>query len=205
MNSHQIKINQTKTKILISSNQQVCNLKVPALIIGYHSIVKLRSSLCHHKVGLFNCVLCGIGSSLTSELQYVQNAGARILTGLSRSDHITPELWSLHRLLIHAGDYYKILILVFMMRISRPCSVHQNTPSDQLLLEVPFSKPFETTSQAFSIRTTPTLTLDLKSPTQLARVTNHWLMSPVVGLCHPSLVHVTHHWFVLSIPGSCHP
>ena len=42
-----------------------------------------------------NVLYCGIAEGLFSRLQLIQNAAARLVTGLGRREHITPVLWQL--------------------------------------------------------------------------------------------------------------
>ena len=126
-----------------------------SLEIIIHAFVTTKLDFC-------NSVLCGIGSSLSAKLQRVQNTAARILTGHSRYNHITPVLKSLHWLPVPQRIEFKIIVIVFK-------AVHHTAPvyiqelvnlrqspralrsADQLVLEVPFSRSAKATSQAFSI------------------------------------------------------
>ncbi len=55
----------------------------------------------------------GINQASLNRLQKVQNAAARLLTGVSKRDHITPVLISLHWLQIRYRIDFKVLLLVF--------------------------------------------------------------------------------------------
>ena len=47
-----------------------------------------------------NELYCGITEGLLNRMQSVQNAAARLVTGLGRREHITPVLRRLHWLLV---------------------------------------------------------------------------------------------------------
>jgi len=55
----------------------------------------------------------GISDSLFRHLQSIQNAAARFLTGVSRRDHISPVLRSLHWLPVKQWVDYKLATLVY--------------------------------------------------------------------------------------------
>ena len=60
-----------------------------------------------------NSLLHGLPSKVLKQLQYVQNTAARIVTGVSRRDHITPVLYQLHWLPIESRILYKILLITY--------------------------------------------------------------------------------------------
>jgi len=57
-------------------------------------------------------VLCGIAEGLLSRLQSVQNAAARLVTGLGRREHIRPVLRQLHWLVVRQRVMFKLATLV---------------------------------------------------------------------------------------------
>jgi len=59
-----------------------------------------------------NSLYFGIADSLMSRLQSVQNAAARLVTGVRRCDHITPALRQLHWLPVRRRVDFKISTLV---------------------------------------------------------------------------------------------
>lgn len=99
-----------------------------------------------------NSVLYGITDKELNRLQRVQNAAARLITGDSKFDHITPVLSELHWLPIRQRIEYKLAVLVYKC-------LHENAPqylreclipkvsagmrfrsAKENLLEVPFRK-----------------------------------------------------------------
>ena len=60
-----------------------------------------------------NSLLYGLPQTLTSRLQRVQNAAARIITRTPRKQHITPVLVELHWLPVEYRPRYKVLLLTY--------------------------------------------------------------------------------------------
>jgi len=70
------------------------------------AFVSLRLDYC-------NSLLSGVTDSLVQRLQAVQNAGARLVTGIRRCEHITPVLSQLHWLAVSQRIEFKMVILVY--------------------------------------------------------------------------------------------
>jgi len=77
---------------------------------------------CHAKIALHEFVLnmryqwdlfYGVSDNLIRRVQSVQNAAARLLTGASRRDHISPVLRQLHWLPVQRRVDYKLAYFVF--------------------------------------------------------------------------------------------
>jgi hypothetical protein len=60
-----------------------------------------------------NSLLIGLPKKKLIRLQRVQNAAARLITGLQKRDHITPALYELHWLPIAQRILYKVLLLTY--------------------------------------------------------------------------------------------
>ena len=71
-----------------------------------HAFVSSRLDYC-------NSLLSGCPNSSLKSLQLIQNAAARALTGISKRDHITPVLASLHWLPLKSRIEFKILLLTY--------------------------------------------------------------------------------------------
>jgi hypothetical protein len=82
------------------------SLSSGATKILIHSFVNGRLDYC-------NSLLAGIGDGLIRKLQSVQNAAARLVTGLRKFDHITGTIRELHWLPVRQRVFYKISLLVF--------------------------------------------------------------------------------------------
>lgn len=81
-------------------------LSVPDLETVIHAFISTRLDYC-------NALYVGISQSLISRLQLVQNAAARLLTGIKKREHITPVLKRLHWLPVKYRIQYKVLLYVY--------------------------------------------------------------------------------------------
>ena len=67
----------------------------------------------HSKLDYCNSLAYGLPKYLLQKLQFVQNAAARLITGIRKHDHITPILMDLHWLPVNERIQFKILLLTF--------------------------------------------------------------------------------------------
>ncbi len=104
----------------------------------------------------------GINQASLNQLQMVQNAVARLLTGVRKREHITPVLMYLHWLPIHYRIDFKVLLLVFKslngltpVYLSDLLSAHNPgrslRSSNQRLLNVPLAKLKSRGDRAFAV------------------------------------------------------
>ena len=77
-----------------------------ALITVTHSFITARIDYC-------NSLLLGVPDYSILRLQRIQNAAARIITGCSKYEHITPVLRSLHWLPVKQRVIYKVLLMTY--------------------------------------------------------------------------------------------
>ena len=100
------------------------------------------------RIDYCNSILYGLPTVEHEKLQRVQNIAARLITGSSRRDHITPVLKNLHWLPVQLRITFKILLLTYKILngqspsyfTSLICSykpVRSLRSSDHLLLQVP--------------------------------------------------------------------
>ena len=66
-----------------------------------------------------NALLVGMFEANLDKLQRVQNALARVVTGLHRRDHITPARIEFHWLPVRARITFKVATLVYKLRETR--------------------------------------------------------------------------------------
>lgn len=71
-----------------------------------HALVISRIDYCN---GLF----FGLPQTQLVKVQSVQNAAARLISNVSRFDHITPVLFNLHRLPVHYRIIFKVFIITY--------------------------------------------------------------------------------------------
>lgn len=81
-------------------------LSTDSLVKVIHAFVTSRLDYC-------NSLYYGITKEQISKLQRVQNAAARLVMNVPKFSHITPALYSLHWLPIHARIEFKILLMTF--------------------------------------------------------------------------------------------
>ena len=72
-----------------------------------HAFVSSRLDYC-------NSLLYGVSDELLQKLQVIQNAAARVVTGVRKFDHITPVLRELHWLPVRQRNRFKLAMIVYM-------------------------------------------------------------------------------------------
>ena len=115
-------------------------LSVDATKILVHAFIMGRVDYC-------NSLLYGLPAKSVNKLQRVQNAAARLVSGASRFNHITPVLYELHWLPVKERIIFKISVLTFkaihglapsyiseMVTVMRPSS-YQLRRNKELLIE----------------------------------------------------------------------
>ena len=97
------------------------------------TITTVTSHLDYH-----NGLLLGASDKLLHKLQVAQNSAARLLTGTSRREHITPILRQLHWLPVKQRIYHKVLTIIHK---SLHCSYCPEYMQDLFLVYQPARNP----------------------------------------------------------------
>ena len=77
------------------------------------SVERLVHAFISSRIDYCNSLLFGLPSKELNRLQSIQNAAARLISGVKKRDHITPILKKLHWLPVKARIDYKILLITF--------------------------------------------------------------------------------------------
>ena len=77
------------------------------------SLLTLIHAFITSKLDYCNSLLTGLPKYLVKRLQSVQNAAARLVSGLKKYEHISPVLHQLHWLPVEKRIIFKILLMVF--------------------------------------------------------------------------------------------
>jgi len=87
--------------------------------VGQEVTRQLVLALIMSRLDYCNSVLAGLPTSTLQPLQRVQNAAARLVFGLSRSEHVTPTLIQLHWLPVSYRMKFKLCCLVHAIHYGR--------------------------------------------------------------------------------------
>ena len=79
-----------------------------------------NNDLCIYSLFLDYFVLTGIPGKHNKNLQSVQNAAARLIYSIRRSEHITDALISLHWLRVQEGIVFKVAVLTYRVHGTAP-------------------------------------------------------------------------------------
>jgi hypothetical protein len=84
---------------------------------------QLVCSLVLSRIDYCNSVLIGLPASSIAPLQRLQNAAARLVTGLHARDHVTSALTGLHWLPVRLRIQYKVALIMFHIH-TRQCPAY---------------------------------------------------------------------------------
>ena len=87
--------------------------------VGQEVTQQLVLALIMSRLDYCNSVLAGLPTSTLQPLQLVQNSAARLVFGLSRSEHVTPTPIHLHWLPVSYGIRFKLCCLVHAIHYGR--------------------------------------------------------------------------------------
>uniref|UniRef100_A0A3Q3KA17 Reverse transcriptase domain-containing protein n=1 Tax=Monopterus albus TaxID=43700 RepID=A0A3Q3KA17_MONAL len=90
-----------------------CNIAKIRSILFQSDAIKLVYAFVTSRLDYCNSLLSGCPNNSLKSLQLIQNAAARVLTGTSKRDHISPILASLHWLPVKFRIEFKILLLTY--------------------------------------------------------------------------------------------
>lgn len=178
-----LKLDRQVNQFVKASFYQLRTLVKMKSFLSFSNFEKVIHGFITTRLDYCNSLYLGISQSSINRLQIVQNAAARVLTGVRKRKHITPVLQSLHWLPVCNRINFKVLLLVFKSLnglapayLSDLLTLHQPTrtlrSANLDLLVVPRSKLKNRGDRAFSIgaprlwnnlppeiRTAPTLSI----------------------------------------------
>jgi len=96
-----------------SGYYQLRQLRSVVLLLSVHGATAVVHAFISCLLDYCNSLLTGVNDGLLRRLQSVQNAAARLVTGMRRCEHITPVLRQLHWLPVRQRIRYKLATLVF--------------------------------------------------------------------------------------------
>ena len=130
--------------------------------LDFETLERLVHCFISSRLDYCNSLFLGLPASQTNQLQRVQNAAARVLTGTSRFEHISPVLFQLHWLPLEARVNFKVLTLMhkcfYRNGPSYLCDlIHRELhdrllrSADQCLMCVPFTQSSLVFNRSFSV------------------------------------------------------
>ena len=100
-------------KIWSTSFLHLHNIRCIRKFLSVESTKLLVHALVINRIDYFNSLLYGLPQTQLVKLQRVQNAAARLICKVSRFDHITPVLFSLHWLPVNYRITFKVLLVTY--------------------------------------------------------------------------------------------
>lgn len=108
-----MRMEQHITNICKSAYYQLHNIYRIKKYLSEHAIKSVVHAFITSRLDYCNSLLYGTPGCLLDRLQRVQNTAARLITGTSRSSHITPVLRELHWLPVTHRIIFKVALLTF--------------------------------------------------------------------------------------------
>jgi hypothetical protein len=154
------------------------NIKAVGKYLPRDKLLGLIHAFVTSRIDFCNALHCGLPGVLLSHLQKLQNQAARIATGTSRFEHISPVLRTLHWLPVKRRVEFKVLIFVykyvygdspsyFDLHLHQPARTTRSAIAP--VLQRPRSRHVRTGDRAFSVKG-PTLWNTL--PAELRLITD---------------------------------
>ncbi|TWW67247.1 putative RNA-directed DNA polymerase from transposon X-element [Takifugu flavidus] len=121
---------------LVSRSAFFClrNITKIRKLLTRHDAEKLIHAFVTSRLDYCNSLLSGCPNNSLRSLQLIQNAAARVLTGIDKRDHITPVMALLHWLPVKFRIIFKTLLLTYKV-LKRPSSIVPGGASDTLSAE----------------------------------------------------------------------
>ena len=130
-----MKVDRHISQVCQTAYFQLRNIAVIRPLLTRMAAESLIHSLISSWLDFCKSLLAGLPSATLTRLQAVQNAAARLLTGLRKHDHISPVLGELHWLPVKSRIEFKVLLLTFK-------AIHGQTPGYvSSLIERPHLRP----------------------------------------------------------------
>jgi hypothetical protein len=115
----ELSMKQHISKVTSSCFFQLRRLKQVRRILGPQITSSLVNAFVTSRLDYCNAVLAGLPKSTTAPLQRVQNAAARLITGIRFHEHVTPSLQQLHWLPVSYRITYKLCVLMHLVNTGR--------------------------------------------------------------------------------------
>ena len=152
----QLNMSMHITKFCNAAFYHLHNIRCIKKYLSRDSLLTLIHAFITSRLDYCNSFLYGLPKSQIAKLQRIQNAAARLAMNIGKYSHVTPALYDLHWLPVHARIHFKILVLTFkaIHRLAppyisdlisvRPKSSYNRRSNSSVLLEPPKEKMLAT-------------------------------------------------------------
>lgn len=115
----ELSMKQHMNKVTCACFYQLRRLKSVRRLLGQQITSNLVSAFIFSRLDYCNSLLAGLSKNSLRPLQRVQNAAARLVTGIGSRDHVTPALISLHWLPVYYRIRFKLCLIMHLVHIGR--------------------------------------------------------------------------------------
>ena len=115
----ELKMKQHVSQVVKSAYMHIRKIRSIKRFLSKDSLKTLVNCFILSRLDYCNSLLFGISDESLDRLQRVQNAAARLIYGLRKSEHITGTLKELHWLPVRSRIEYKIALLTFKTRVPK--------------------------------------------------------------------------------------
>ena len=109
----QLNMSMHITKFCNAAFKHLHNIRCIKKYLSRDSLLTLIHAFITSRLDYCNSLLYGLPKSQIAKLQRIQNAAARLAMNIGKYSHVTPALYDLHWLPVHARIHFKILVLTF--------------------------------------------------------------------------------------------